>query len=330
MNAGDAARVGVITNPRSQQNKRSLAEMSPLLAAAPGARHAILNEIGEIPAILDDFAAAGVEVVAVAGGDGTVQAVLTDLFGRRPFATPPLLAVVPRGMTNMIAADVGIARRGRRDAFGALGRLLAATPQTLAAAAETRRILRVENVLNREPQYGMFFGGAGICRAMEACRTRVHPLKLEADTAAAVTLAGLLGGWMFGRDRQGGQKVFYGDRITMTLDDALPQTMEALIILATTLDRLILRSRPFWGGADGHLRFTAIAHPPKGLLRYARRILYGGEQRRLPAASYLSRASDRVALAMDCPFTLDGEIFQPVPGREVVLTAADEARFVRL
>lgn len=327
---GSGARIGVITNPRSQQNKRSLAEMTRLLDAAPGARHVILDDVGAIPGILDGFAAAGVEVVAVAGGDGTVQAVLTDLFGRRPFATPPLLAVVPRGMTNMIAADVGLARRGSRHAFAALGRLLSAAPETLATAVEVRRVVRVENVLNREAQYGMFFGAAGICRAIEACRTQVYPLKLEADAAAAVTLAGLLGGWMFRRGKQGGQKIFYGDRVTLSLDDAPPQTMEALIILATTLDRLILRSRPFWGGAGGHLRFTAIAYPPKGLLRYARRILYGGEQRRLPAASYLSRASERVALAMDCPFTLDGEIFDPAPGRELVLTAADEARFVRL
>jgi hypothetical protein len=178
----------------------------------------------------------------------------------------------------------------------------------------------------------MFFGGAGICRAIDVCHTRVHPLKLEADTAAAVTLAGLLGGWLLrgGRGGKGGDGIFYGDRITMTLDDSRSEIMESLVILATTLDRLILRSRPFWGGGSGHLRFTAIGYPPQGLLRYAWRMLYGGEQRKLPAETYLSRASNRVALAMDCPFTLDGEIFQPTPGRELVLTAADEARFVRL
>lgn len=78
------------------------------------------------------------------------------------------------------------------------------------------------------------------------------------------------------------------------------------------------------------MRFTAIAYPPKRLLRHAWRLLYGGEARRLPADSYLSRSADRIALGMDCPFTLDGEIFLPTPGREIVLTAADEARFVRL
>src|SRR3546814_2161836 len=52
-------------------------------------------------------------------------------------------------------------------------------------------------------------------------------------------------------------------------------------------------SRPFWGGGGGHLRFTAVAYPPPGLLRHARRVLYGGEDRALPAG-YLSRAGDRI------------------------------------
>ncbi len=326
--AADRARIGVITNPGSQKNKRGLGEMMQLLDGAPNVRHVVLDRITDIRGILDDFARAEIDLVAIAGGDGTVQASLTEIFGRRPFAQTPLLAVVPRGMTNMIAADVGLKRRG----LEGLARLLAMSPAALAAASATWRILRVENALNLEPQYGMFFGGAGICRAIDACRTRVHPLKLEADTAAAVTLAGLLGRWLLGRGRGDGEgdRIFYGDRITMTLDDRRSETMESLIILATTLDRLILRSRPFWGGGTGHMRFTAIGYPPQGLLRYAWRLLYGGEARKLPAETYLSRASDRVALAMDCPFTLDGEIFQPTPGREVILTAADEARFVRL
>jgi hypothetical protein len=330
--AAGRARIGVISNPGSRKNLSGFAEIARLLDGAPNAQHAVLEKITDIPAILDGFAAIGIDVVAVAGGDGTVQAVLTAIYGRRPFQRVPMLAVLPRGTTNMTAADIGLPRQGDRDLLGSLGRLLAASPAELeTASVETRRILRAENVLDREPQYGMFFGGAGICRAIEACRTKVHPLKLGADLTAAVMLAGVLGGWLLGRRRGAGQGgIFYGDRITVTLDDGPAETMEALVILATTLDRLILRSRPFWGEAGGHLRFTAIAYPPKQLLRHAWRILYGGAQRKLPAASYRSRASDRVALAMDCPFTLDGEIFQPTPGRALILTAADEARFVRL
>lgn len=326
--ARETVRVGVITNPGSQRNRRGLAEVTRLMAGASNARHAVLEQVGDIPGILADFAAAEVEVVAIAAGDGTVQAVLTEIYGRRPFAQAPLLAVAPRGMTNMIAGDVGLSR-GPGRALDALARLLSSDRAGLAAQAQSRRILRVENALNREPQYGMFFGGAGICRAIDACLTKVHPMKLHHDIGVAATLAGLLGGWLLGRGRGEAGGIFYGDRLTVTLDNRPPETLEALVVLATTLDRLILGSRPFWGGDEGRMRFTTIAYPPQRLLRYARRLLYGGKERDLPAC-YRSRSSDRVALAMDCPFTLDGEMFEPTPGREIILTAADEARFVRL
>ncbi|WP_193371326.1 diacylglycerol kinase family protein [Pelagibius marinus] len=325
---GEMPRIGVITNPGSQRNKAGLGELRELLDGASNVEHAILDKITDIPEILRGFARREVGVVAVAGGDGTVQAALTELYGQRPFESDPLLVVVPRGMTNMIAADVGLKRRGLKG----LQRLLAADAETLARACLTRRILRLENALNHQPQYGMFFGGAGITRAIEACRSKVHPYNIKSDSAAAVTLAGLLGGWLL-RGGKGGRKegsIFYGDRIAMTFDEAPRETLESLLVLATTLDKLILGSRPFWGGDAGHLRFTAIAYPPKGILRYALRILYGGPERKLAPETYLSRSVRRVALAMDCPFTLDGEIFEPTPGKEIVLTAADEARFVRL
>jgi hypothetical protein len=319
-------KVGVITNPGSQKNKQGLGEMTRLLDAAPDASHAILDSVADIPEILRDFARREVGVVAIAGGDGTVQAVLTEIYGQRPYAEAPLLAVVARGTTNMIAADVGLKR-------GGLAKLLkGAGGGDLAAGCVTRRILRLENALNLPPQYGMFFGGAGITRAIEICRANVHPYKIKANTAAAVTLAGLLGNWLLrgGYDGKEAGRIFYGDKIAVTFDDRPAEAMESLIILATTLDRLILGSCPFWGGGAGHLHFTAIAYPPERMLRYAWRLLYGSAERELPAKSYLSRTVNRVALGMDCPFTLDGELFEPTPGLNVVLTAQDQARFVRL
>ena len=40
------------------------------------------------------------------------------------------------------------------------------------------------------------------------------------------------------------------------------------------------------------------------------------------------RTADRAAPGR--PFTVDGEMFDPLPDRAVVITAADRARFVRL
>jgi diacylglycerol kinase family enzyme len=316
-------RLGVLSNPGSRRNRRGLGELRDLLDAAPNARHVVLETIGQVPEILAGFARDGVEVVAVAGGDGTVQAVLTEYYGRRSLPEVPKLAVVPRGTANMIAADAGLRRRG----LEGLKRILSASAEELEAACLPRRILRVDNVLNAGPQCGMFFGGAGICRAIEAYRSKVHPMRLESDTAAAVTLAGLLGRWLLGRPRAD-DRIFYGDPVTLRVDGGAPVESSSLIILATTLERLILGSRPFWGGGTGALRFTEIAYPPERLLRYARRVLYGGENRHLPESSYRSWSAQRVEVQMDCRFTLDGEFFEPTPGLPLVLTAADEARFV--
>jgi len=317
--------IGVITNPGSQRNKQGLGELRQLLDSAPNVHHAVLEDITDIAEILRDFARRKVDVVAIAGGDGTVQAVLTELYGKRPFETLPLLAVVPRGTTNMIAADVGLKRRG----LDGLAKLLeAAAAGEIEAACVTRRILRLENALDRDPQYGMFFGAAGITRAIDVCREVAHPGKIGADTAIAVTLAGILGSWLFRRGKGG--RIFRGDKLTVTLDGQEAKAMNCLVVLATTLDKLILGSRPFWNGGAEPLRFTTIGFPPRGLLRYAWRLLYGKPDRKLPGECYASSTANRVALRMDCRFTLDGEFFAPTPGKEVIVTAADEARFVRL
>src|SRR3546814_10445998 len=91
----------------------------------------------------------------------------------------------------------------------------------------------------------MFLGGASICRGSEACRTKVHPLKRGADLTAAVMLAGVLGGWLLGRRGSTGQSdtgqdgIFYGDRVGMTFDDGRVETTDALLVLTTTLERLV-------------------------------------------------------------------------------------------
>jgi hypothetical protein len=324
-------RIGVITNPRSHANKRRGDRLTEALADAGRIRHVALGAMDEIPGILADFARQEVDVLAVAGGDGTVQAVLTEIYGSRPFADPPRLAVIPRGMTNMIAADVGLRR-------GGLQRLAdLASPEDLERVTVRRRILRVENARDRAPQYGMFFGGAAIYRAILACRSDVHPLRITADAAAAVTLAGILGRSLFARrgpgdqdQSEGRRRILSGDRIGIGFDDQPAESVTSLVVLATTLDRLILRSRPFWNTGNGHVRFTSVGYPAKQVLRYVLRVLYGGDHRDLPPDCYRSRSADRVSLAMDCPFTIDGELFEPEPGVPLILTAADQARFVRL
>jgi hypothetical protein len=103
-----------------------------------------------------------------------------------------------------------------------------------------------------------------------------------------------------------------------------------LILFATSLDQLVLRSRPFWGAGAKPIRHTRISYPPKGLIRKAPRILYGSDDRRLPEDDYRSGGALRLELRLDAPFTIDGEIFTPSRDRPVIVTADETIRFVRL
>ena len=92
----------------------------------------------------------------------------------------------------------------------------------------------------------------------------------------------------------------------------------------------MLRSRPFWNTGGRSIHYTSIAYPPRRLLRSARRVLYGGDDRDLPPDCYLSRGADRVELTLSSPFTLDGQLFEADPDTPLVLKAEHSAEFVRL
>ena len=318
-------KVGIIENPRSQQNKRGVGRLEAVAAAEPALHYARLEHVGLLPEILAEFARQDVEVVVTSGGDGTVQAVLTALIEGRPFKKLPTLALLPAGMTNMTAKDIGVRAGGEKGLRRVLACLRGNSPESNIVQ---RPLLRLENIADYPPQVGMFFGGAGITRAIETCRSSVHTLKLEADVANGLTLAKLMLRWAFSRSDD--DSVIKGDSIEVRLDGEDRGRADYLLVLATTLDRLVLGSRPFWNQTEGDIHFTTIAYPPHRLLRSAYRVLYGGPRRKLPEDSYFSRATDRAELRLGSPFTLDGQLFEPNPDKPLILTAPARAAFLRV
>ncbi len=318
-------KVGVIVNPLSHKNKSSISALVAVLGQQEDVPHVILRDVATIPDDLRKFSKQGVEVVAVAGGDGTVQLVLNGILHDRCFETQPLIAILPRGRTNMTAADIGVKGRGARG----LDRLLVAAGRTnFDQYVVERRILCVENVKDLPPQFGMFFGGAGIWRAVDYTRRKVHPLAMGADATSALAFARLLIHLL--RLGKGEDDLFRGDDIEICVDGETVDRGTSLVVLATTLDKLLLGSRPFWGIGKGNFAFTQFAHPAYRLWRYTWRLLFGAVDRSLPDPHYYSTGADRVELKMSCPFTLDGADLEPDETNSMILTADRKIGFVRL
>jgi diacylglycerol kinase (ATP) len=316
--------VAVLSNPLSERNKRGMADIEACLARWGDVFHLVFEPGLDLDEILVELARREVDLLVVNSGDGLVHGLLSALFRGQAFAAPPPLAILPRGMTNMTAADVGL---GGRDAK-TLTKLLEIVQRGEVERHLVRRnVLKVDYDPGKEPERGMFLGAAGIYDAIQLCTGQVHSHGLKGAWATSVTLAAVLGRALF---RGVNSLGLGGDTVGIGVDGASIESRPRSLVLATTLDRLVLGSRPFWDIGEAPMRFTAIDHPATDLVRNARQILWGGEQRRLPDPPYRSGGAARVELLLDRPFTIDGEFFQTPPGHPVVVTAEDQMRFVKL
>ena len=317
-------RLGVLSNPKSEGNRRGMAAVTANLDRHPEVLHRrFVPEDGFGPP-LAAMAEAGVEVLVVNSGDGTVHGVLTELLANRPFEKLPLLAILPRGMANMTAADCGL--KGKDAAT--LERLLGACREgPIAPHLLTRHILRVDYADGRVAPRGMFMGAAGIVDVIRHVTGKLHTRGIKGEWSHAAAILGLLAGTVFkGYEALG----LRPHEVGISIDGAARRDERLLILIATTLDQLVLKSRPFWGADGKPVRHTRIAHPPRRLIRSARRVLYGDDAARALPEDYQSGGALRLELWLDAPFTIDGEFFTPSADRPVVVTADETIRFIRL
>ncbi len=317
-------RVAVISNPLSERNRAGMADIVACLAGRRDVQHIIFEPGLDLQAVLIELAAKECGLIVLNSGDGLVHGLLGALFLGNAFAEPPPLALLPRGMTNMTAADVGL---GGRDA-GTLTRLLDLAAQgDIRRFLVKRRVLKVEYDPERPGERGMFFGAAGIYDAIHLCTGSIHTRGLTGSWASAATILTILGRALI----KGPAATGMGGAVVGVNVDGLPGGIgPRSMVLATTLDRLVLGSRPFWNNGDAPIHFTVVDQPPSGMLRYSRRLLFGGKDRDLPDPPYRSISAGRVELMLEDPFTIDGEFFQAAPDTPVVITAAEEVRYVKL
>lgn len=320
---GQMLRIGMLSNPLSGGNRKGLEAIRKVLTGHPQVIHREVQTPANVASALADFAREEVDIVAVNGGDGTIQAVLTALFHRSPLEALPLLAVFRSGTTSLIAGDVGL--QGSRDS--ALQRLIAwARTGDGDAVILKRPVLRVQ-VPDQEPLCGMFFGAAGICQGIRFFHNKIHGLGLRGQLAPGLVIARFL----LAVARRNSEYVVQVP-ITIAVNEDPPEQRDCLLVLVTTLERLFFGLRPYWGTENGPLHYTAVFGRPRHLLRALPYLLRGRKCRfGTPEHGYFSHNVNELRLSLDSSFALDGELYTPDSRLgPVVVKNAGPVSFLRL
>ena len=294
----------MIVNPIAGKASGKGLALARKLASNRGVEVRVLERFGQLAGLLDEFASLGVTDLFISSGDGTIQAIQTELAERKPFAILPRLALLSHGTTNMTAADLGFRRRN----LEAQAEFIA---DPLATVLEQRPTLRAVNPRDGRPRHGMFLGAGAVSEATRFCQTAFNAHGVKGNWASFATLAGAVSRAMFTAPDAADLARF--DRpypIAVTADGRPYATGDQLLMLSTTLDRLVLGIRPFWGGKQAPIRTSIFPYPVPNIMRWLVPVMYGGERRKAPPGA-TSFASGALEISTPVSFVLDGEFFDP-------------------
>ncbi len=301
----------------------------------------------ELAAVLDAVEAQGIDLLVINGGDGTVQQVLTAWLRRKPAHQLPLLALTAGGTTNMNAGDVGLPG-SPLSALQRLTRFLATcsddhaltdchpmdkpAPRTASwfrraptqLAVIERPLLQVR--IAQQVHYGFFMGAGLVVKGTQFFHHATHGWGLRHEALPTMAMIRML--WALLR-REAAYVTPHP--LTLTVNHQAPQTHDLLLMLITSLDRLFLNTRPYWG--TGALHYTALTMP----LRYGYRVLprlLRGHQHPLGTApnGYFSDGFTQLqfAFAQDNAIVLDGEWMTVKRAQPILIEASAPLRFIKI
>lgn len=300
-------RAGVIRNLKSHRNQAAAPVEAP-----PGVLEAVPEKPDDLDEALSWFAASGVDLVVIDGGDGTVRDVLTRA-GRAYGDKLPTFGVIPNGKTNALALDLGVP-------LGTPVRAMLAAARD-PAKRKVRACLEVIRPGQTIPEHrGFLFGMGAFVRGTELAQ-KTHGLGFFDNAAIVMTILGAAARTLTGGPDDPWRR---GEAATVALDGASPETRDWFLIVAATLKRFPLALKPFGPPHEG-LKVLAVEAPARKLPKAVPAVLAGSEAEWLERAGYRRRDIQQMALSFAGDFTLDGEIY---PGGELIVRQGPDVEFV--
>ncbi len=318
-------RIALLSNPKSTGNLAQLPRIRAFCAEHPDIFHYEVERADQIGEAMRTIARICPAVLAINGGDGTVQAALTELHNGGHFgANAPPVAVLPSGKTNLIALDLGV----QGDPVEALARLLKVARADLSPHLVARELISLSGGESGiAPVIGMFLGGAGLADVMLYCREKIYPLGLPNGVSHVITALAVLLRQVFGLKASFLPPEPAPLSISVRREGAI--TGRFAFLFVTTLEKLLLSSE--FGSHDrGPLKFVAVEQRPASLVRAFVASLAGRLGRTKLAGVHVEEADEIAIEGEASQVILDGETFRAGLGKPILLKRAQPLSFVRI
>lgn len=320
------SRIALLSNPRSTGNRSLLPRVRSFCAEHKDIFHYEVEHVDQIGTALRTIALVNPKVIVINGGDGTVQAALTELYCGGHFENEiPPVAVLPNGKTNLIALDLG----AEGDPIVALERVLELARTDMMPHIVSRELIALSGGSRDKPVLGMFLGGAGLADTILFCRHKVYPLGLPNGFSHVLTMIAVLLSIIFGL-----RAAFLPPRPSPVKVSVLRQGHiqgRFAFLMVTTLHRLLLRGQVATpAGVGGALQLMMIERRPLAMIRALFAAIFGKLGQHSLAGVHLGRG-DEIRIEGDrSNVILDGELFEAINGNPIVLTPTAPVPFLRL
>ena len=318
-------RIALLSNPKSTGNLAQLPQIRAFCSDHPDIFHYEVEHASQIGQALRTIAQVRPKVLVINGGDGTVQAALTEMHNGGHFGdSVPPVAVLPSGKTNLIAIDLG----ARGDPIAALERLIEVAHGDMQPYIVERELIALRrDEGDGAPVLGMFLGGAGLADTMLYCRDKIYPLGLPNGVAHAITAIAFMTK-LFLRVKAG----FLPpdpQQVSVLLHGGSTLSGRFSLLAVTTLQKLLLSS-DLGVNRAGTLKLLAVEQRPASIMRALAASIGGKLAGRSYPGIHLKEA-DRITIESDnSDVILDGETFRAERGRPIFLRPAQPLSFVKL
>jgi hypothetical protein len=319
-------RIALLSNPKSTGNVAQLPRIREFCADHPDVFHYEVEHASQIGDAMRIIARIRPKVLAINGGDGTVQAALTEIYNGGHFGdSPPPVAVLPSGKTNLIAIDLG----ARGDPIETLQQLIDLARTDLAPYTVARELIALRRPGSDDrPVIGMFLGGAGLAETMRYCREKIYPLGLPNGIAHGITAFAVL------------LKLVLGAKASFLPLDSQPLSVSMSkpgarisgrfsLLAVTTLEKLLL-STDLGGHRAGTLKLLAIEERTTSVARALFASVLGKLGRSHVSGVHFREADEIIIEGESSDVILDGETFRAERGRPINLRTALPLSFVKL